>query len=120
MIRTELIQLLRERGVDQQTAKDLFLYCLTTEDRQKEMFDWLKEHTESCDRDSITNEAQRILNSYLAKNPYNLAGKDMPVPKWKQPELQLPVTPLEKKEEPVLEDEDPFDKVLRLFFSKSD
>ena len=123
MNRLELIKKLREHGIDQQTSKDLFLYYLTTEDRQEQMYEWLSENPDTCDRDAIINEARRILSGYLAKNPYNLAAKDMPIPKWTPP---TPVkTSPEKKtviQEPenTMKDEDPFDKVLQVFFSKMD
>lgn len=123
MNRTDLIRALRDCGVDQQTAKDLFLYYLTTEDRQLQMYEWLKANTENCDRAAVLGEAQKILSGYLAKNPYNLAAKDMPIPKWTPP---APVkTSPEKKtviQEPenTMKDEDPFDKVLQVFFSKMD
>lgn len=123
MNRLELIKKLREHGIDQQTSKDLFLYYLTTEDRQEQMYEWLSENPDTCDRDAIINEARRILSGYLAKNPYNLAAKDMPIPKWTPP---APVkTSPEKKaliQEPekAMKDEDPFDKVLQVFFSKMD
>ena len=123
MNRLELIKKLREHGIDQQTSKDLFLYYLTTEDRQEQMYEWLSENPDTCDRDGIINEAQRILSGFLAKNPYNQAAKDLPLPKWIPP---APAKTNHVKKAVIQEpgknksDEDPFDKVLQVFFSKMD
>ena len=121
MNRLELIKKLREHGIDQQTSKDLFLYYLTTADRQEQMYEWLSENPDICDRDAIINEAQQILSGYLAKNPYNRAAKDLPIPKWTPP-APVKTNPVKKTviQEPEnnKSDEDPFDKVLQVFFSK--
>ena len=123
MNRLELIKKLREHGIDQQTSKDLFLYYLTTEDRQEQMYEWLSENPDICDRDAIINEAQQILSGYLAKNPYNRAAKDLPIPKWTPP-APVKTNPVKKtviqEPEKNKSDEDPFDKVLQVFFSKMD
>ena len=68
MKRAELIHALQEQGVDKQTSKELFLYYLTTEDRQIQMLEWIKENADTCDSSSIIKEAQRILSGYLARN----------------------------------------------------
>ena len=117
-----VIQALQEHGVDKQTSKELFLYYLTTEDRQIQMLEWIKENADTCDSSSIIKEAQRILSGYLARNPYNILPKDAPIPKWtpktstipqaKQSEGQTIKTSSESNTE------DPFDKVLQTFFSK--
>ena len=122
MKRAELIHALQEQGVDKQTSKELFLYYLTTEDRQIQMLEWIKENADTCDSSSIIKEAQRILSGYLARNPYNILPKDTPIPKWtpktstisqaKQSEGQTIKTSSESNTE------DPFDKVLQTFFSK--
>ena len=123
MIRAELIQALQEHGVDKQSSKELFLYYLTTEDRQMQMLQWIKENADTCDRGSIINEAQRILSGYLAKNPYNILSKDAPIPKWTPPKAK-PIQQTEQSTEqrirtpPEPISEDPFDKVLQAFFSK--
>ena len=123
MNRLELIKKLREHGIDQQTSKDLFLYYLTTEDRQEQMYEWLSKNPDICDRDAIINEAQQILSGYLAKNPYNRAAKDLPIPKWTPP-APVKTNPVKKtviqEPEKNKSDEDPFDKVLQVFFSKMD
>ena len=123
MNRLELIKKLREHGIDQQTSKDLFLYYLTTADRQEQMYEWLSENPDTCDRDGIINEAQRILSGFLAKNPYNQAAKDLPLPKW-MPPPPAKTDPVKKaviqEPEKNKSDEDPFDKVLQVFFSKMD
>ncbi len=47
MQRAELIQALEEHGVDKQTSKELFLYYLTTEDRQMQMLEWIIENADA-------------------------------------------------------------------------
>ena len=123
MNRLELIKKLLEHGIDQQTSKDLFLYYLTTEDRQEQMYEWLNENPDICDKDAIINEAQQILSGYLAKNPYNRMTRDLPIPKWTPP-APVNTSPAKKtviqEPENTKKDEDPFDKVLQAFFSKMD
>ena len=122
MKRAELIQALQEHGVDKQTSKELFLYYLTTEDRQIQMLEWIKENADTCDSSSIIKEAQRILSGYLARNPYNILPKDAPIPKWTPKTSTIPQA--KKSEGQTIKTssesntEDPFDKVLQTFFSK--
>ena len=122
MTRTELIQMLRNYGMDRTAITDLFLYCLITEDRQAQLLEWIKENHETCDQASILREAQRLLNTYLSKNPYNIVTKDTPIPKWTPPKEDSPPAP---PTEPLtispaeLVSEDPFDKVLQAFFEKT-
>ena len=123
MNRAELIRALQEHGVDKQTSKELFLYYLTTEDRQMQMLEWIKENADTCDSSSIINEAQRILSGYLAKNPYNILTKDVPIPKWTPPKVKTTQQAKQSAEQIVKSSsepntEDPFDKVLQAFFSK--
>ena len=123
MNRAELIRALQEHGVDKQTSKELFLYYLTTEDRQMQMLQWIKENADTCDSSSIINEAQRILSGYLAKNPYNILPKDVPIPKWTPPKAKTTQQAKQSAEQIVKSSsesnsEDPFDKVLQAFFSK--
>lgn len=122
MNREDLIHALREHGLDQQRLKDLFLYYLSTEDRQIQMYEWLKGQPEGCGPEAVIHEAQRILNGYLSKNPYNIAAKDMPLPKW-SPQDSRGTAPVKKEagcspESPsTAVPEDPFDKVLRALFA---
>ena len=123
MKRAELIHALQEHGVDKQTSKELFLYYLTTEDRQMQMLEWIKENADTCDSSSIIKEAQRILSGYLAKNPYNILPKDAPIPKWTSPKTKT-IQQTKQSTEQIIKSssesnsEDPFDKVLQAFFSK--
>ena len=123
MKRAELIHALQEQGVDKQTSKELFLYYLTTEDRQIQMLEWIKENADTCDSSSIITEAQRILSGYLAKNPYNILPKDAPIPKWTPPKTKT-IQQTKQSTEQIIKSssesnsEDPFDKVLQAFFSK--
>ena len=123
MKRAELIHALQEQGVDKQTSKELFLYYLTTEYRQIQMLEWIKENADTCDSSSIITEAQRILSGYLAKNPYNILPKDVPIPKWTPPKVKTTQQAKQSAEQIVKSSsepntEDPFDKVLQAFFSK--
>lgn len=122
MIRTELIQKLRNYGIGRTTITDLFLYYLTTEDRQAHLLEWMKENSEACDQDSILKEAQNILSTYLSKNPYNTVAKDAPLPKWmppKEEKPQTPTKPIPTISIPTPIFEDPFDRVLQSFFKNA-
>ena len=122
MIRTKLIQMLRNYGMDRTAITDLFLYYLTTEDRQAQLLEWIKENHETCNQASILKEAQCLLNTYLSKNPYNIVTKDTPIPKWTPPKKDSPPTPptepiTTSQADPLFDD--PFDKVLQAFFEKA-
>ena len=114
MNRTELTEALAAHGMDRREIKDLFLFYLTTEERQAEMLDWLKGQ-DGCGRDAILAEAQRILKAFLNTNPYNAVPKDVPIPKW-QPDKEEPAP--ERQEREPFSAEDPFDRVLQAFFSE--
>ena len=88
-----------------------------------QMLQWIKENADTCDSGSIINEAQRILSGYLAKNPYNILPKDVPIPKWTPPKAKTTQQAKQSAEQIVKSSsesnsEDPFDKVLQAFFSK--
>ena len=90
MKRAELIHALQEQGVDKQTSKELFLYYLTTEDRQIQMLEWIKENADTCDNSSIIKEAQRILSGSMARSPHNILPKTAPIPKWTSKTSTIP------------------------------
>ena len=123
MVKSDLMKLLKERGMSQMIVKDIFLYYLNTEDRQQQMLEWLKEHIDECNEEVILNEAQKILAEFLAKNPYNKVSMDMALPKWTPPVSQPPKPKELNAEKPQIEapkpiENDPFDKVLQAFFGK--
>lgn len=128
MQKGNLITTLKELGFSGSETKDLLLYTLNTKDRQEQMQTWILANKGSCDKESIRQKAQEILRGFLASNPYNIAAKNMPAPKWEPPPppKQKPadaapkqaalVPPAKEKRSPA--PEDTFDQLIDLFRNK--
>ena len=120
-MKKDLIAILKGVGFDSNEIKDILLYTLNTKDRQEQLFTWLLDNKDTCDKRSVQQKAQEILHGFLASNPYNQAAKHMPAPKWEAPPPPVPkptVSPPNPNHNAHPTEEDPFDRIMTIFSSK--